>query len=142
MNDLISRRLKAAREKLDLTQAQLSERLGFKDRQTLAAIEAGQRKISAEELLLAIQVLGVDLDYFTDGFRLDGEGRFSWRADKNASDDLLKTFEDRAGRWIATYRRLGDIQGIKTAVLQRHLALNEQSTFEAAVAAGEAVGLE
>lgn len=142
MNDLISRRLKAAREKLDLTQAQLSERLGFKDRQTLAAIEAGQRKISAEELLLAIQALGVDLDYFTDGFRLDGEGRFSWRADKNASDDLLKTFEERAGRWIATYRRLGDIQGVKTAVLQRHLPLNEQSTFEEAVAAGEAVGLE
>lgn len=142
MSDLISRRLKAAREKLNLTQAELSERLGFNDRQTLTAIEAGQRKISAEELLRAIQVLGVDLDYFTDGFRLDGEGRFSWRADKNASDDLLKTFEGHAGRWIATYRRLGDMQGVKAAVFQRYLPLNESSAFEDAAAFGEAVGRE
>ena len=142
MNELIIRRLKAAREKHGLTQAQLSEKLGFKDRQTLAAIESGQRKISAEELLRAIKVLGMDLDYFTDGFRLDGEGRFSWRADRDATDDLLKTFEEHAGRWIATYRRLGEIQGIKPAVLQRHLPLNEQSSFEEAVAAGEAVSLE
>src|SRR3989344_6518121 len=88
MNELISRRLKAAREKLGLTQAQLTEKLGFKDRQTLAAIEAGQRKISAEELLRAVQVLGLDLEYFTDSFRLAGEGRFSWRAHKDASPNL------------------------------------------------------
>jgi Zn-dependent peptidase ImmA (M78 family)/DNA-binding XRE family transcriptional regulator len=142
MTELIAKRLKYAREKLGLTQAQLSEKLGFKDRQTVAAIEAGQRKLSAEELVRAMQVLGVDVDYFTDGFRLVGEGRFSWRVDRSATENLLSAFEERAGRWIATYRRLGEIQGVKTAVLQPRLGLNECSSFEDAAAAGEALGRE
>jgi len=142
MNNLINKRLKIAREKAGLTQAQLAEKLGFKDRQTLAAIEAGQRKMSAEELVRAMDVFGLDLDYFTDGFRLVGEGRFSWRADKNATEALLAAFEHSAGCWVATYRRLCEWQGIKTDLLQAHLPLNERSAFEDAVAAGEALGAE
>ncbi len=142
MNELISKRLKAAREKLGLTQAQLAEKLGFKDRQTLAAIEVGQRKVTAEELLRAIQVLGVDLDYFTDSFRLVGEGRFSWRANRNAAPGLLNEFEEKAGRWIATYRKLGEREGATPSPLQVRLALSERSTFEDARAAAEALGRE
>ena len=137
MNELIGRRLKAARERLALTQAQLSEKLGFKDRQTLAAIEAGQRKVSAEELLRAINVLALDLDYFTDSFRLTGEGRFSWRTQEGAPNKLLEEFEDKAGRWIATWRRLGELQGAKTSALQPSLALSERSSFEQAQVAAE-----
>jgi Zn-dependent peptidase ImmA (M78 family)/DNA-binding XRE family transcriptional regulator len=137
MNELIVRRLKAARERLALTQAQLSEKLGFKDRQTLAAIEAGQRKISAEELLRAINVLALDLDYFTDSFRLAGEGRFSWRTQEGAPNKLLEEFEDTAGRWIATWRRLGELQGAKTSALHPSLALSGRSSFEQAEAAAE-----
>lgn len=142
MRDLISRRLKAARERAGLTQGQLSEKLGFKDRQTLAAIEAGSRKVTAEELLRAIDVLGVDLDYFTDGFRLVGEGRFSWRAHKNAAPDLLHAFEEKAGRWIATYRKLSEREGVMPSPLQVRLALSERSAFEEARAAAEALGRE
>lgn len=137
MSELISRRLKAAREKLGLTQTQLTQKLGFKDRQTLAAIEAGQRKISAEELLRAIHVLGLDLEYFTDSFQLAGEGRFSWRAHKDAPPDLLHAFEEKAGRWIATWRRLGELQGAKARALQPALALSERSSFEEARAVAE-----
>lgn len=142
MRDLISCRLEAAREKAGLTQAQLSEKLGFKDRQTLAVIEAGSRKVTAEELLRAIDVLGVDLDYFTDGFRLVGEGRFSWRAHKNAAPGLLHEFEEKAGRWIATYRKLGEREGAMPSPLQVRLALLEGSTFEEVRAAAEALGRE
>ena len=142
MNNLISRRLKHAREKRGLTQAQLTEKLGFKDRQTVAAIEAGQRKLSADELVRAMQVLGVDLDFFTDSFRLVGEGAFSWRAHKNAAAEDLGKFEERAGRWIATYRRLGEDQGVKTPILQPRLALTERSSFEDAMAAGEKLGAD
>jgi len=141
MNDLISRRLKYVREKRGLTQAQLSEKLGFKDRQTLAAIEAGQRKILAEELVRAAQALGEDLDYFMDSFRLDGEGRFSWRA-MDASPNLLEKFEEQAGRWIATYLRLGESKGAKTTRLQPTLGLNERSTFENAITDAEALAAE
>ena len=140
MNDLINKRLKIAREKAGLTQAQLAEKLGFKDRQTLAAIEASQRKMSAEELVRAMKVLGVDLDYFIDGFRLVGEGNFSWRAAKDATPKLLDEFEERAGRWIATYRRLGKAQSAPVSPLQYRLPLSERSTFEEARAVAEALG--
>ena len=142
MNNLISRRLKHAREMRDLTQAQLSEKLGFKDRQTVAAIEAGQRRLSADELVRAMQVLGVDLDFFTDSFRLVGEAAFSWRTDQRATTEHLGKFEEQAGRWIATYRRLGEDQGVKTPILQPRLALTERSSFEDAMAAGEKLGAD
>ena len=140
MNELIGRRLKHVREKRGLTQVQLSEKLGFKDRQTLAAIESGQRKILAEELVLAAQALKVDLDYFMDSFRLDGEGKFSWRSAKDAASILLEDFEERAGRWIATYRKLGEGDAATLDPLQYRLPLTERSTFEEARAAAEAVG--
>src|SRR5262245_57166165 len=143
MNDsVISRRLKYAREKLDLTQAELSAKLGFKDRQTLAAIEAGQRKVSAEELLKAMQVLGVDLEFLTDPLRLVGEGAFSWRAERKVSAGLLEKFEEEAGRWIATFRQLGEDQGIKTTLLRKTLPLNAHNTFEDAIVAAEALGAD
>lgn len=142
MNELISRRLKHAREKLGLTQAQLTEKLGFKDRQTLAAIEAGQRKLAAEELLRAMQVLGVDLDYLTDPLRLVGEGTFNWRADRRVTPSLLDQFERTAGNWIATFRRLGEDQGIRATLLHKTLPLNVRNTFEDAMGAAEALGVE
>lgn len=140
MNELIGRRLKHAREKLGFTQAQLSEKLGFKDRQTLAAIEAGQRKLSAEELVRAIRVLGVDLDYLTDPLRLVGEGRFNWRARKDSDRSLLQAFEEKSGQWIAAYRTL--TKRLAEGALKSRLPLTEQSTYEDARAAAEALGRE
>lgn len=140
--ELIVKRLKHIREKLGLTQAQLSEKLGFKDRQTVAAIEAGQRKLSAEELVRAMQVLGVALDYFTDPFRLVGEGHFSWRTTKDATPSLLDAFEEKAGRWIALYRQLGQGKDSPLSPLQSRLPLTEKSTYEEARAVAEALGHE
>jgi Zn-dependent peptidase ImmA (M78 family)/DNA-binding XRE family transcriptional regulator len=142
LNELIGRRLKYAREKLGLTQAQLSERLGFKDRQTLAAIEAGQRKVTAEELVNAIQILKVDLEYFTDPLRLVGEGSFNWRAHRDADLGLLSEFEDKAGRWIAAYRLLSKREPKVDSALKQRLPLTERSAYEEARAAAEALSRE
>ena len=68
----IGLRLRAARERSRLTQQQLADALGLKHRQIIASIEAGDRRLSARELIRAMQVLGVDLDYLTDPFRLVG----------------------------------------------------------------------
>ena len=46
-------------------------------RQTVSAIETGERRISAEELLTAVQKLGKPLEYFTDPFLLVGEGQIT-----------------------------------------------------------------
>jgi Zn-dependent peptidase ImmA (M78 family)/transcriptional regulator with XRE-family HTH domain len=137
MNELIGRRIKYAREKAGLTQAQLSDKLGFNDRQTLAAIEAGQRKVAADELLQVMDVFGVDLDFFTDSFRVVGEAKFSWRASQDIAAKTLQEFEERAGGWIAMYRRLGEMQGVKTQLLQYRLSLTERNSFEDAMAAAE-----
>lgn len=135
----IGARLRAARDALGLTQKDLADRLRIENRQTLASIEAGSRKLSAEELLDAVRILGVDLDYFTDGFRLIGEGRFSFRAQPGVSASILDEFEGRAGRWIATYRELGAQQGETPSFVGLKLELDQRSTFEQAQSAAESL---
>src|SRR5436190_21552709 len=103
--DLIGLRMKALREERKLSQDDLARMFGFKDLQTVSAIETGERWISAEELVLAVEKLGTPLDYFTDPFMLVGEGRFSWRQ-TNVSAPRLDAEERRAGRWIAAFRTL------------------------------------
>ena len=100
----IGLRLKAARERSGLTQQQLADALGLRHRQTIASIEAGERPFTAPELIDAMQALSVDLDYFTDPFRLVGEGQFSFRTTGGVQQHELDQFEKRAGRWIAMYR--------------------------------------
>ena len=134
----LARRVRWAREREELTQADLSEKLGFKDRQTLSAIEAGQRKIAAEELVRLIEVTGGSFDFFTDPLRLVGEGRFSFRA-RNVSEATLDAFEENAGRWIAAWRELGRMQKVSASPLRPRLMLDVDSTFEQAQVAGEAL---
>jgi XRE family transcriptional regulator, fatty acid utilization regulator len=137
----LPRRITVAREISDLTQAELSKRLGFKDRQTLATIEAGQRRVTAEELVAIAEATGQDLDFFTDPYRLVGEGAFSYRAADTVEEDL-NTFEQKAGSWLALWRQLGQSRGEPASLLRPRLAINLRSTFEEAQAAGEAVGGE
>src|SRR5687768_9830879 len=106
----IARRIRALREAKQLTQAELSRTLGFNDRQTLAAIEAGERRVSPEELVRVAEALGADVDTFLDPFLLIGEGAFSFRA-KEVEESALAEFEEQARRWIATYRELGRQSG-------------------------------
>lgn len=138
MQTTIAKRIKAAREEAGLTQQQLSDALGFKDRQTVAAIEAGIRKISADELLVAMKILGKDLEYFTDPFRLDGEGSFSWRSSPEV-EDRLGDFETRAGSWLALYRTLAER---KPASAPLSLSLTPKSSYEDAHRAADWLGTE
>ncbi|MHB8890355.1 MAG: ImmA/IrrE family metallo-endopeptidase [Acidobacteriaceae bacterium] len=137
---MIGDRIKDARESADLTQKQLSDLLGFRDRQTLSSIETGQRKITSEELVSVIRVLKKDLDFFTDPFRLVGEGAFSWRAQADPAE--LGTFEDKARGWIAAYRALGEDLGESFSPLVPRLGLNLRSSFEEAWDAAERLNRE
>ncbi len=134
---LFGPRIKAMRESRKLTQEELARHFGFKDRQTISAIETGERRLSAEELLQAAQVFGTTLDDFTDPFVLVGdEGRFSWRQ-TNVVSERLMAFERGAGRWIATFRTIAPQVGHPAPLLRRTLPLSSKSTFEDASAAGE-----
>lgn len=134
--DQIARRIRAFRDARNVTQAALARELGFNDRQTLAAIEAGERRVSPEELVRLAEALQVDVDVFLDPFLLIGEGAFSFRA-KEVEETTLAAFEEQARRWIATYRELGLQAGSEPRRLGRKLELNLWSRFEDAEASAE-----
>ncbi len=133
---LIGTRIKALREERKLSQADLARKFGFKDRQTVSAIETGTRRISADELVLALEKLDVPLEYFTDPFRLVGEGRFSWRQ-TDARPEQLSEYEREAGRWIAAFRALAPQVGHETPLMRRALGLTRHSRFKDAMRDGE-----
>jgi transcriptional regulator with XRE-family HTH domain len=59
-------RLRIAREMAGLTQAQVATMLGL-HRPTISEIEAGRRKVSAEELTKLAKLYGVGLGWLTEG---------------------------------------------------------------------------
>lgn len=134
-------RLKSLRDKQNLSQDELARRFGFKDRQTLSAIETGERRVTADELLKAVELFGVSLEYFTDPFLLAGEGRFSWRQN-GVSGKALNDYEVDAGRLIAAFRELGVKAGAGATLFRPTLKLNPQSDFEIATETGERFAIE
>src|SRR5689334_21804200 len=131
---LIGARIKALREERKLSQDDLARLFGFKDRQTVSAIETGERRVTAEELMQAVEQLGAPLDYFTDPFLLVGEGRFSWRQ-HNVGVVRLNAYERNAGRWIAAFRTIAPEVGHASPLLRRALGLTRHSSFEDAMEA-------
>ena len=133
---IIGIRLKALRQERSLSQDEMARLFGFKDRQTVSAIETGVRRVTAAELLLAVEKLRVPLDYFTDPFRLDGEVLFSWRQ-RGVRRSELGEYERTAGRWIGAYRVLAAQVGRRAPLMRQALGLTKLSRFEEAVDAGE-----
>jgi len=138
---LIGKRLKALRDERGLDQEAIASILGVKSRQIVSNIEAGDRKVKADELLTLAEKLDVDLDYFTDPYRLVGEGSFSWRQSAGTIDDL-KFYEKKAGNWLAMFRHEAPRFGMPALLRRPKLPLTRQSSFEDAMEAGERVGKE
>ena len=132
----IGARIKALREERKLSQDDLARLFGFRDRQTVSAIETGLRRVTADELVIAIKRLDAPLEYFTDPFRLVGEGRFSWRH-TGIGADRLADYERAAGSWVAAFRFLAPLVGHETPVMRRSLRMVRQSRLEDAMLAGE-----
>ncbi|MDG3444319.1 helix-turn-helix domain-containing protein [Nitrospirillum amazonense] len=133
---LIAARIKVRREALGFTQDGVTKLLGFSDRQTLSAIENGDRRVSASELVRFAEVLAAPLTYFTDPFLLAGVGRFSWRQ-AGVPPQKLADYEEHAGRLIALYRALGTELGRRPPLLRQALGLTKASSYEEAMVAGE-----
>ena len=140
-SDLFGNRIKALREARGWSQDDVAQMLGFNDRQTVSTIETGTRRVTAQELLLATEQLGVPLEYFTDPFRLEGEARFSWRQ-SGVPSERLEEYERTASRWIAAYRRLAGQVGRETRLMRPSLGLTRRSRYEEAIEAGERFSVE
>jgi len=129
-------RLRLLREQRNMSLASLAAALGFKDHQTVSAIELGERKLTAQDLVDAAEYFDVSLDYFTDPFELAGEGKFSWRQ-KHAVASDLDAFEAKAGRWIAAFRHLSRLRGNAVNSVMRRVGVRKSSSYEDAQAEGE-----
>jgi Zn-dependent peptidase ImmA (M78 family)/transcriptional regulator with XRE-family HTH domain len=105
----VASRIRAARAERDITQDTLSDLIGFNDRQTLSAIETGERALASKELVKIAAILGKPLDYFTDPYVVTEPKAFSYRAKSNSEE--LKTFETSAHKLISADRRFRQLLG-------------------------------
>lgn len=63
---VLDKRIIAAREAAGFSITEAAQKLGFKNYQTLSAIEKGARKINAHELIKIARLYGRSLDYFLE----------------------------------------------------------------------------
>ena len=138
---IIGTRMRALRQERGLSQDDMARVFGFKDRQTVSAIETGVRRVAASELLLAAEKLQVPLDYFTDPFQVDGEVRFSWRQSGVGRSELA-SYERMAGSWVGAYRSLSAQVGKRWPLMRRTLGLTRTAKLDDAVDAGERFAAE
>lgn len=139
-NPLVGIRLRALRAELAVKQDEVAALLGLKDRQSVSAIENGERRAKPEELGVLLDQFKLDPGYFTDPFRLVGEGEFSWR--QSCAGPALNAYQKRAGGWLAAYRALSTKEDRPGPKERRSLRLSERSTFEAACAEGERLTID
>ena len=64
--EVLDERIVAARETAGFSITEAAQKLGFKNYQTLSAIEKGARKINAHELISIARLYGRSLDYFLE----------------------------------------------------------------------------
>ncbi|REJ65671.1 MAG: XRE family transcriptional regulator [Planctomycetota bacterium] len=62
----IASRLRLAREAAGLTQGQVAKKLGL-HRPTVSEIEAGRRRVSADELATMAELYGIDVGWLAEG---------------------------------------------------------------------------
>lgn len=134
---MIGERVAHARALAGLSQAQLAEKLGIKDRQTVSTIEGGKRAVTAEELVTLSGVLGQPLDFFTDPYVVTEKHDFSYRAQPGAAK-AVPAFEEQITRLIAAQRRFRELLGETASPIQPQIgSLSKQSPLDFATFLGE-----
>lgn len=138
---IIGKRLKALRDERGVDQDAVAETLGLNSRQIVSNIETGERRVKADELLRLANYFNVELEYFTDPYRIVGEGSFSWRQTGRSLQDL-RSYEAVAGSWIAMFRHEAPRVGRQAFLRRPVLPITKQSSYEDAIAQGERVAEE
>lgn len=134
----IRRRIAVLRERAGMNQSDLARALGLKDRQTVSAIEMGDRKVSADELVRLADMFGVELSVFSDPYVIFDGASFSWRRN-DLPNSAIEQFEEQAKRWMALYRHLSRLAGEPVNSLVPNLGLTIKSSYEEAASAGEQI---
>jgi transcriptional regulator with XRE-family HTH domain len=80
----IGGKIKEAREAEGLSQKQLAEKTGFESATAISLIEAGERKVSINNLEKIAKALQHDINFFLGNYEIPSTNiRYALRADKN-----------------------------------------------------------
>lgn len=99
LNAQIGSRLKFAREQAGMSQAQLAKELGYESATAVSLIESGERKVKAEDVQKAAEILHCDAAFLLGQETQAPDIKVALRADKELSDqdkDALMHFIDLA----------------------------------------------
>lgn len=107
--DPLDKRIIAAREAAGFSITEAAQKLGFKNYQTLSAIEKGSRKINAQELIRIARLYGRSLDYFLES-EVTHDPVPLWR--KSAKQDV-KRVQRQFLSFLENYSNLEQLLGLK-----------------------------
>jgi transcriptional regulator with XRE-family HTH domain len=103
----IAERLRLAREKAGLSQGQVAMKLGW-HRPTVSEIEAGRRRVAAEEVGQLADIYGVDVNWVVTGDAIEADP-----AIQLAARVLAKLKKEDAEKILKLLRRLPPAGGPK-----------------------------
>jgi transcriptional regulator with XRE-family HTH domain len=107
--NILDRRIMAARETAGFSITQAAQKLGFKNYQTLSAIEKGIRKINAHELIMMARLYGRSLDYFLESDATPDPSPL-WRKTKKPD---TKKVQRQFLSFLENYSNLEHLLGLK-----------------------------
>ena len=90
LNDAIGKKLREAREKAGLSQAQLAKELGYESATAISLIEAGERRFKAGDLWRAAEALHCTIGYFLGHETHVPDIKVALRADKDLTEEDKK----------------------------------------------------
>lgn len=137
----IGERLRQLRERSGVTQEKLREVMGFEHRQTIGQIESGERRVTIQELMKALEFFEMPMDDFANPFIPMVKHEFSWRRTETDEKTLVE-FQNEAREWIGAHQELGRALGASPSALRSTLDLTPKSSFEECFAAGETMAAQ
>lgn len=108
MRDAIAGRLRTARETMGLSQGQAAGRLDM-HRPTISEIEAGRRRVSAEEIVRFAELYGVDAKWIMEGSSSDVKDSDKIILAARQLSKLKDKDLDRLMKLISMLRGSGDV---------------------------------
>jgi len=110
-NEILAKRLKQAREGLDLTLQKVANQMGFNSYQILSSLEDGTRQIKAPELAKLAKIYLKDISYFLNSKEeTEREPVILWRS--RFKSDIMKIKEQEFLKYCYNYHDLEDRLGL------------------------------
>jgi len=107
--EVLDKRIMAARQAAGFSITEAAQKLGFKNYQTLSAIEKGVRNINAHELIMMARLYGRSLDYFLEP-DVTPDPVLLWRKDRKIDVNQIQC---QFLSFLENYSKLENLLGLK-----------------------------